>query len=142
MPGYGDSWRSDLYTWDGRLTSFMRTVARRRDLAATVKRIYVHSLDPRAVFSFREFTVLKHLFLNLDEFHTSFWAGSLEEDPQLLIQLLSPSITSLYFAGHIRNELPRLEKALFGLADAVLSNEKLNAEHTVTSLFAAAGVGF
>lgn len=40
--GYGDSWRSDLYTWDGRLTSFMRTVAQRRDLAALVKRVYIH----------------------------------------------------------------------------------------------------
>lgn len=29
--GYGDSWRSDLYTWNGRLTSFMRTVAQRRE---------------------------------------------------------------------------------------------------------------
>lgn len=42
MPGYSDSWRSNLYSWDGRLTSFMRSVARRRDLAALVKRIYVH----------------------------------------------------------------------------------------------------
>ncbi|KAL4867295.1 hypothetical protein BDV12DRAFT_186813 [Aspergillus spectabilis] len=42
MLGYGDSWRSDLYTWNGQLTSFMRTVARRRDLAAPVRRIYIH----------------------------------------------------------------------------------------------------
>ncbi|KAL3465108.1 hypothetical protein BJX64DRAFT_253768 [Aspergillus heterothallicus] len=40
--GYGDSWRSDLYTWDGRLTSFMITIARRRDLARLVKRVYIH----------------------------------------------------------------------------------------------------
>lgn len=42
MLGYGDSWRSDLYTWHGRLSSFMWTVAHRRDLAALVKRIYIH----------------------------------------------------------------------------------------------------
>ncbi|KAL3491857.1 hypothetical protein BJX62DRAFT_236708 [Aspergillus germanicus] len=40
--GYGDSWRSDHYTWDGRLTSFMMTVAQRRDLARHVKRVYIH----------------------------------------------------------------------------------------------------
>jgi hypothetical protein len=27
IPGYRDSWRSTMYTWDGRLTSFMRTMA-------------------------------------------------------------------------------------------------------------------
>lgn len=42
MLGYGDSWRSNFYTWDGRLASFMRTVAQRRDLAALVRRIYIH----------------------------------------------------------------------------------------------------
>lgn len=42
MPGYADSWRSTLYTWDGRLTSFMRTIIERRDLAFLVKRIYIH----------------------------------------------------------------------------------------------------
>ncbi|KFZ08095.1 hypothetical protein V502_09558 [Pseudogymnoascus sp. VKM F-4520 (FW-2644)] len=43
VPGYGDSWKSTLYTWDGRLTSFLRTIAQRPDLAALVKRIYIHS---------------------------------------------------------------------------------------------------
>lgn len=43
LPGYGDSWKSTLYTWDGRLTSFLRTIAQRPDLAALVKRIYIHS---------------------------------------------------------------------------------------------------
>ncbi|KAL2786438.1 hypothetical protein BJX66DRAFT_312695 [Aspergillus keveii] len=42
MLGYGDSWLSDKFTWTGRLFSFMRTVARRRDLAAQVKRIWIH----------------------------------------------------------------------------------------------------
>ncbi|KAL3439983.1 hypothetical protein BJX65DRAFT_317140 [Aspergillus insuetus] len=42
MLGYGDSWRSDKFTWNGRLFSFMRTVARRWDLAAQVKRIWIH----------------------------------------------------------------------------------------------------
>ncbi|KAJ0417896.1 hypothetical protein BJY00DRAFT_196505 [Aspergillus carlsbadensis] len=40
--GYGDSWRSDHYTWHGRLTSFMMAVAQRRDLAKVVKRVYIH----------------------------------------------------------------------------------------------------
>ncbi|KAI9035003.1 uncharacterized protein KD926_004830 [Aspergillus affinis] len=42
MPGYGGSWRSTLYTWEGRLTSFMRTIAERQDLAALVKQLYIH----------------------------------------------------------------------------------------------------
>ncbi|RSL63788.1 hypothetical protein CEP54_005044 [Fusarium duplospermum] len=40
--GYDDSWRTDLYTWDGRLISFMRTLRQRRDLARLVKVVYVH----------------------------------------------------------------------------------------------------
>ncbi|KAI8963245.1 hypothetical protein F5Y11DRAFT_320293 [Daldinia sp. FL1419] len=43
MPGYGDSWRSKSYKWEGRLASFLRTVSTRRDLAVFVKRIYIHS---------------------------------------------------------------------------------------------------
>lgn len=42
MPGYSASCRSNFYTWDRRLTAFMRTVAHRRDLAAHVRRIYIH----------------------------------------------------------------------------------------------------
>jgi hypothetical protein len=42
VPGYGDSWRSTVYVWDGRLTSFIRTILQRRDLALLVKRIYIH----------------------------------------------------------------------------------------------------
>ncbi|KAF7556947.1 hypothetical protein G7Z17_g1079 [Cylindrodendrum hubeiense] len=40
--GYGDSWRSHKYSWEGRLTSFMRTMAQRRDLASHVSRASVH----------------------------------------------------------------------------------------------------
>lgn len=42
MPGYGEPWCYNHYTWDRRLTAFMRTVAHRRDLAAHVRRIYIH----------------------------------------------------------------------------------------------------
>ncbi|KAI0024112.1 hypothetical protein F4780DRAFT_636786 [Xylariomycetidae sp. FL0641] len=41
--GYGDSWRSRSFAWDGRLLSFMRTMAQRRDLARVVKRAYIHN---------------------------------------------------------------------------------------------------
>lgn len=40
--GAGDSWRSTRYTWDGRLSSFLRTVAERRDLAVLVRSLWVH----------------------------------------------------------------------------------------------------
>ncbi|KAH6876557.1 hypothetical protein B0T10DRAFT_497717 [Thelonectria olida] len=41
--GYGDSWASDLYSWKGRLMSFMRTLTKRPDLAKLVKVVYVHT---------------------------------------------------------------------------------------------------
>ncbi|KAK1765460.1 hypothetical protein QBC33DRAFT_544346 [Phialemonium atrogriseum] len=40
-PGYGDSWRSMQYTWEWRLTNFLRTVTLRQDLAALVRRLYL-----------------------------------------------------------------------------------------------------
>lgn len=42
LSGYGDSSRSDTFSWDRRLSAFLRTIVRRQDLAASVKRIYVH----------------------------------------------------------------------------------------------------
>lgn len=42
MPGYGEPWWYNHYTWDRRLTDFMRTVAYRRDHASYVRRIYIH----------------------------------------------------------------------------------------------------
>lgn len=40
--GYGDSWRSASSSWDRRLTSFLRTVGTRDDLAAAVRRVSLH----------------------------------------------------------------------------------------------------
>ncbi|PLB53888.1 hypothetical protein P170DRAFT_346594 [Aspergillus steynii IBT 23096] len=41
-PGHGDSWRSNFYSWNGRLASFLLTLSRRRDIAAKVKKVYIH----------------------------------------------------------------------------------------------------
>ncbi|KAM0552447.1 hypothetical protein ACHAPJ_008008 [Fusarium lateritium] len=41
--GYGDSWESKEYEWNGRLASFIRTLARRPDLARRVRVIYIHT---------------------------------------------------------------------------------------------------
>ncbi|KAL7912445.1 hypothetical protein GGI35DRAFT_491048 [Trichoderma velutinum] len=41
-PGYGDSRKSVEYTWPRRLPSFMRTVAKRPDLARLIKRVFIH----------------------------------------------------------------------------------------------------
>ncbi|PTD08901.1 hypothetical protein FCULG_00010954 [Fusarium culmorum] len=41
--GYGDSWKSDLYDWEGRLISFIRTLARRPDLCRQVKVVYINT---------------------------------------------------------------------------------------------------
>lgn len=40
--GYGDSWRSASSSWDRRLTSFLRTIERRPDLATVVRRVSLH----------------------------------------------------------------------------------------------------
>ncbi|SCO81555.1 uncharacterized protein FRV6_05768 [Fusarium oxysporum] len=39
--GYGDSWISEVYQWNDRLAPFVRTLARRPDLARLVKVIYI-----------------------------------------------------------------------------------------------------
>lgn len=41
MHGYGDSWRTTRFTWDRRLTSFMRTISHRPDLASRVRCVYI-----------------------------------------------------------------------------------------------------
>ncbi|KAL4967651.1 uncharacterized protein BDV14DRAFT_197665 [Aspergillus stella-maris] len=77
--------------------------------------------DSKARFSFRGFLALEHLFLNLDEFHTRFWLR--DDDHQLFVQVLPPNIVSLDLAGFIGSQLPRLELALSGLADAVSAGQ-------------------
>ncbi|KAL6922862.1 hypothetical protein FSST1_000136 [Fusarium sambucinum] len=42
--GYGDSWKSNMYDWGGRLASFMQTLARRPDLSRQVKVVYINTL--------------------------------------------------------------------------------------------------
>ncbi|KAI1828063.1 hypothetical protein F4861DRAFT_535491 [Xylaria intraflava] len=42
VPGYGSSHYSERYQWTGRFTSFLRTVAQRRDLANLVRDLYFH----------------------------------------------------------------------------------------------------
>ncbi|KAH7153144.1 hypothetical protein EDB81DRAFT_447492 [Dactylonectria macrodidyma] len=45
---WGGSWRSGCYSWNGRLTSFMRTISQRRDLADRVRSVSLSwsLLDP------------------------------------------------------------------------------------------------
>ncbi|KAF4459322.1 hypothetical protein FALBO_13924 [Fusarium albosuccineum] len=57
--GFDDSGRSNLYTWKGRLISFMRTLGRRRDLASLVKVVYIHPRLLRAVTGDQPLAVLK-----------------------------------------------------------------------------------
>ncbi|KAL3482602.1 hypothetical protein BJX62DRAFT_111042 [Aspergillus germanicus] len=64
MPGCRDSWETNLFSWDRRLTSFICTVAQRRDLAACVKRIYLHPRLLEPLDSHRddgEFAVYAHI---------------------------------------------------------------------------------
>ncbi|PLN81409.1 hypothetical protein BDW42DRAFT_169008 [Aspergillus taichungensis] len=108
-----------------------------------------------SAFSFREFTALKHLFLNLDEFHSRFFMHRWTDDSQILVQILPSGINSLHLAGRIGQERSRLEKALLGLGEAAVNKEfqnlkevrwdrktKLHAEDSVRSLLADAGIDF
>ncbi|KAL4810801.1 hypothetical protein BDV18DRAFT_155414 [Aspergillus unguis] len=70
-------------------------------------------------FSFREFVVLKNLVLNLDEFHSRFFKHNPGLEHQLLTRILPPNIISFCLIGRIGKDVPRLEKGLIGLADAV-----------------------
>ncbi|KAL4756297.1 uncharacterized protein BDW70DRAFT_154311 [Aspergillus foveolatus] len=109
---------------------------------------------PRS-FSFRELTALKHLFLNLDEFHSRFFMHSLTDDSQILVQSLPFGVNSVHLAGRIGDDLPRLEKSLLGLGEAAVKSQfqnlkevrwdrkaKLDAEDAVRSLLAVAGIDF
>ena len=62
IPGYGDSWRSTQFSWNGRLAPFLRTIAARPDLAARVKRIFVHSFLLRGVSEEEVQTLLREIF--------------------------------------------------------------------------------
>lgn len=106
-----------------------------------------------STFSFRELTTLKHLFLNLDEFHSHFFDHRCTDNTQLFVHILPSGLNSLHLAGHIKEDLPRLEQGLLGLGQAVIKgqfqsltevrwnrNAKLDAEDAVRSLFAYARV--
>lgn len=109
-----------------------------------------------STFSFRELTALKHLFLNLDEFHSRFSKYRSTNDPHLFVRILPAGLGSLHLAGRIGKELPRLEHGLLGLGEAAVKGQfqnlsevrwdrkeaKLDAEVAVKSLFAGAGVDF
>ncbi|KAJ5551576.1 hypothetical protein N7535_000479 [Penicillium sp. DV-2018c] len=105
-------------------------------------------------FSFRELTALKHLFFNLDEFHSRFFKQDWPDD-QVFLQILPSGIESLHLAGHIGKEFPRLQLYLLGLAQALIRGEfrdlkeirwdiaaQLVREEVVVSVFADSGVDF
>ncbi|KAK4106453.1 hypothetical protein N658DRAFT_414625 [Parathielavia hyrcaniae] len=81
VPGYGDAWRSDQFSWDGRLESFLRTVAARKDLAELMKRIFEHPHLLRAVTE-------EEAQLTLDEVLGTAPAGPAAGNAQLLSEYL------------------------------------------------------
>ncbi|KAL2126328.1 hypothetical protein VTI74DRAFT_1175 [Chaetomium olivicolor] len=80
IPGYRDSWRSTRFSWYGRLTSFLRTIAVRPDLADGVKRIFVRPYLLRAVLGEEAQATLEEVVraaaaksgMHLSEYHSSF----------------------------------------------------------------------
>ncbi|KAL3446937.1 hypothetical protein BJX65DRAFT_318397 [Aspergillus insuetus] len=116
-----------------------------------------YSPELPSVSSFQAFTKLKHLFLNLDEFHTQSMAldpGD-EDNTQLFATLLPQTLVSLHLCGRIVEDLHRLESSLCGLAEAMLDvqfptleqirwdkNESLSASFPIQTMFAARDVSF
>ncbi|KAL4810800.1 hypothetical protein BDV18DRAFT_155413 [Aspergillus unguis] len=103
------------------------------------------------MFNLQSFAALKHLLMNMDELHSTFWAGSSAgtDYSQVLVGFLPPNLVSLHLVGGIGDELPRLESALLGLADAAFQgrfqslreikwnqSERLNDEDAILSSFA------
>ncbi|PKY02819.1 hypothetical protein P168DRAFT_192021 [Aspergillus campestris IBT 28561] len=156
----GEDWSEE--TWDCsdhfQLRNAARYLSRHRKTLKSVHIDLRHRGGNPATpspFSFRELTALKHLFLNLDEFHSRFFMHRWTDDSQILVQILPSGVDSLHLAGRIGEDIPRLEKALLGLGEAALKgqfqnlkevrwdeNAKLHAEDAVRSLFADAGVDF
>jgi hypothetical protein len=73
--GYGDSWRSTVYTWDGRLTSFVRAVVQRRDLAILVKRIYIHPYLLKSISDEEARNALERAIYTLEIEPWQQWSG-------------------------------------------------------------------
>ncbi|PLB46034.1 hypothetical protein P170DRAFT_467201 [Aspergillus steynii IBT 23096] len=150
-------------TYHFRLSSAIKHLARHRaslqslHLDLRARGFISPAQEDRISFTLRDFTSLTHLFLNIDEFHSHWIAADPDPagDQNLLVHLLPFSIVSLHLAGHITDELPRLESSLLGLAHATLhgqfptleevrwdESEKLADEAQVRSVFADAGVSF
>ncbi|KAK6956829.1 hypothetical protein Daesc_002110 [Daldinia eschscholtzii] len=106
MPGYGDSWRSESYAWGERLVYFLRTIIQRPDLAALVRRIYIHPL----------------LVKNIDETWTK---NTLEPVTQELAFPLSEYLAHFPDKGGFESDFYQhqmLFAPLFGILLAVLTN--------------------
>ncbi|ROV95481.1 hypothetical protein VPNG_08886 [Cytospora leucostoma] len=83
LPGYGDSWWSTTFSWDRRLSALLRTIVRRRDLAASVKRIFVHRFLFRQISQEEARSALDDAArvledLDVAEYYASFHATSKE----------------------------------------------------------------
>lgn len=115
--GYGNSWKSSAFSWDRRLSAFLRTLLGRPDLAALIRRIYVHPylcrhVEPDEVNSAlnNAARVLDHLNFNVAEYTAPFQemlkkAGRLQTDALKLLGVvlaLVPNLDrlSLQVTGH------------------------------------------
>ncbi|KAJ0424966.1 hypothetical protein BJY00DRAFT_298899 [Aspergillus carlsbadensis] len=113
------------------------------------------SPEQSSASSFQSFTKLKHLFLNMDEFHTGCMARDVKDDAQLFVTLLPQTLNSLHLSGRIAEDLPRLQESLLGLAESILemqfpsleqihwdANESLSTTLPIRTIFAARDVHF
>ncbi|KAF4455165.1 hypothetical protein FALBO_15696 [Fusarium albosuccineum] len=58
--GYTDLRHPEWYSWDGRLTAFMRTVASRRDLARLVRTVFIHPASVECIGLDEAWAALNH----------------------------------------------------------------------------------
>ncbi len=114
IPGYGDAWRSNGFSWAGRLASFLRTVAARPDLGVLVKRVFLHPYLLRAVSEEEaQATLEKVLGLQLPEYLASF-----DTSQQRRRRPKGKSLTGWKLVGALLALVPNLERLSIQVKDS------------------------
>ncbi|KAF4467062.1 hypothetical protein FALBO_6076 [Fusarium albosuccineum] len=82
--GYDDSWRTDFYSWNGRLGSFMRSITRNPDLASLVKVVHIHTLLLKSQTSEENRAVIQETASSLGIDLPSAWRQRVEKAPGVM----------------------------------------------------------
>ncbi|KAF5004834.1 hypothetical protein FDECE_8678 [Fusarium decemcellulare] len=82
--GYDDSWRTDCYSWNGRLASFVRSITRNPDLASLVKVVHIDTLLLKSQTSEENRAVIQETASSLGIDLPSAWRQRVEKIPGVM----------------------------------------------------------